>query len=253
MFIKLIFSKIKTILILVILKCGFRLILTTKVLNYKMKFIISNKFEYYSRFKLPYISEPLLVDWVNKYISPNDCTYDVGCNVGNYTILIAKKIQENRGNGVVYAFEPNKFNFSKLRENIIINKLDYYVNPLFIALGINEISYYEENSNNLDGGSGKLCSLKNNNFILSLDINNFLKFEKVQFPNHIKIDIDYNTEKLFEKADFLKISSLKSIYIEINHLVKDKIIKKLNDNNFKLIALEPASEKENNYLFLKNN
>jgi FkbM family methyltransferase len=251
MFVKLITSKIKTAFILALLKSGFKLTLSTTSLGYKMKFKVSNIFEYYSRFKLPFISEPLLIEWINNYIQPNDCVYDIGSNVGNYSVLIAKKIENKKGLGGIYAFEPNYLNFLKLKENIIINKLDYYINPFLIGLGTNEISYYQENSKNLIGGSGKISFQKNDNCIMSLNIETLLNLKNIHSPNHIKIDIDFNTEKLFEQASFLKIPSLKTIYIEIDHSIKDVITKKFNENNFYLKSTAPASVIDSNYLFIK--
>jgi hypothetical protein len=86
---------------------------------------------------------------------------------------------------------------------------------------------------------------------MSLNIETLLNLKNIHSPNHIKIDIDFNTEKLFEQTSFLKIPSLKTIYIEIDHSIKDVITKKFNENNFYLKSTAPSSVNDSNYLFIK--
>lgn len=86
---------------------------------------------------------------------------------------------------------------------------------------------------------------------MSLNIETLLDLKNIQSPNHIKIDIDFNTEKLFEQTSFLKISNLKTIYIELDHSIKDVIIKKFSENNFYLKSTALSSVNDSNYLFIR--
>jgi hypothetical protein len=87
---------------------------------------------------------------------------------------------------------------------------------------------------------------------MSLNIETLLNLKNIHSPNPIKIDIDFNTKKLFEQISFLKIANLKTIYIKIDHSIKDVITKKFNENNFYLKSTAPSSVKNSNYLFIKN-
>ncbi len=50
-------------------------------------------------------------------VAPNDIFVDVGAHIGSYTIPIANKAQK------VIAFEPNKYTFELLTNNISLNHL----------------------------------------------------------------------------------------------------------------------------------
>ena len=64
-----------------------------------------------------YTKEPDTIEWL-KSMQPGEVLFDVGANIGIYSIFAAKR-------GVkVYAFEPESQNFAILQKNIILNKLD---------------------------------------------------------------------------------------------------------------------------------
>lgn len=88
------------------------IILSQTINNHTIKTIISNNFEYQNRFKKAYSSEPLLLYWAENIIKPDNVVYDIGANIGNYSLLFAKKVMNH--NGQVYSFEPNFINFQKL-------------------------------------------------------------------------------------------------------------------------------------------
>ena len=55
---------------------------------------------------------------MNKFIE-NDIIFDIGSNIGAFTIPFAKKVGENE----VFAFEPQPFIFNLLKHNVKLNKL----------------------------------------------------------------------------------------------------------------------------------
>ena len=57
---------------------------------------------------------------MNKFIEKNDIIFDIGSNIGAFTIPFAKKVGEN---GEVFAFEPQPFIFNLLKHNVKLNKL----------------------------------------------------------------------------------------------------------------------------------
>jgi FkbM family methyltransferase len=57
-----------------------------------------------------------------QYLKPGDIFYDIGANVGFFTIVAAKLVGSS---GKVYAFEPEAANIATLRHNIQINRFTH--------------------------------------------------------------------------------------------------------------------------------
>jgi FkbM family methyltransferase len=53
-------------------------------------------------------------------MSPGATVYDIGANVGIYTLLSSSRVG---GSGAVYAFEPLERNLAYLRKHVVLNKL----------------------------------------------------------------------------------------------------------------------------------
>ncbi len=64
------------------------------------------------------IYEPLATDLVRKAVKGGDVVFDIGANIGYYTLIFAKVVGER---GKVFAFEPDPQNFALLRKNVEIN------------------------------------------------------------------------------------------------------------------------------------
>ena len=56
-----------------------------------------------------------------EFINEGDTVFDVGANIGCFSVPFAKKVGSN---GKVYAFEPQKFIFNLLKENAVCNELN---------------------------------------------------------------------------------------------------------------------------------
>jgi len=56
-------------------------------------------------------------------LRPDDICFDVGANLGYYTVLMAKAVPQGR----VYAFEPDPFSHALLQLNVRINRLENVV------------------------------------------------------------------------------------------------------------------------------
>ena len=92
---------------------------------------------------------------------------------------------------------------------------------------------------------------KGNYSVLALKTDTIINLKNIQQPNHIKIDIDYYTNKLFENIDWLNLKSLKSVYIEIKASEEKYIFDKFYQNNFKLYKKYKENLSESNFLFTK--
>jgi len=62
-----------------------------------------------------------VLEFLDRRLKPGDVVYDVGSNIGLFSIFAARKVTEQ---GRVFAFEPNPETFSYLQENIRLNELE---------------------------------------------------------------------------------------------------------------------------------
>ena len=70
-------------------------------------------------------------EWIRNEVGPGDVFYDIGANIGIYTVLAAHR---TGGEGRVFAFEPHAGNFARLLEHIEINGLQDSVVACSFAL-----------------------------------------------------------------------------------------------------------------------
>ena len=155
------------------------------------------------RVKTFFTKEPETIEWMDEYGSENKILYDIGANMGIYTIYYAKKFQSR-----AYAFEPNFKNLDLLSKNIKLNLLERQVflipNPVCENFLVSD--FFQLRSVSGDGGSTfndkstKDMMLKNNykenNPIeyktLGLSLDNLIETNLIAPPDLIKIDVDGN-------------------------------------------------------------
>lgn len=82
----------------------------------------------------PVAKEPWTVEWIEANLVPGDVLWDVGANVGDYTLIAAKRCPEAR----IVAAEPAFANFASLCENLLLNGASPNVVPLPVALADGE-------------------------------------------------------------------------------------------------------------------
>ncbi|MGE5258825.1 MAG: FkbM family methyltransferase [Hyphomicrobiales bacterium] len=131
---------------------------------------------------------------------PGQVFYDVGANIGVYSILAARQVSPG---GKVYAFEPHGPNFARLIDNVIFNSLQDVVIPCSFALNDTE-GYLNFNYDSLIPGTSKsqlvpastptstlpgyqIAELKH-----AVTIDLLLASGRVEPPHHVKIDVDGN-------------------------------------------------------------
>lgn len=144
------------------------------------------------------------------FLRPQDMFFDVGANVGSYTLLASGAC-----NAKSIAIEPVKTTFNILQQNIILNNLQNSVQLLNNGAGATEgalaFSSTEDTTNHVLTDD----ELTNSTAIIQvITIDSLLTKDA---PALIKIDVEgYETEVLKGMAETLKTSSLKAIIIELN-------------------------------------
>ena len=84
----------------------------------------------HSRWEKFNIKEPETLDWIDTWMRSGDIFFDIGANIGVYTIYAALRHPEAR----VVAFEPEYSNLHLLKDNIIENGLQDRVEVYSVAL-----------------------------------------------------------------------------------------------------------------------
>lgn len=149
--------------------------------------------------------EPDTVSWIEKYIKPGDVFYDIGANVGAYSL-----IAYTRG-AQVFAFEPSFSTYAALCENILLNKFGITALPVLVG---NKTDIVPFSYHSLDPGASLHSIERSGNWLSTprFRLNDLITTLKLPAPTHIKIDTDGNELAVLRGLD---ISSLKSICIEV--------------------------------------
>lgn len=155
-------------------------------------------------------SEPGTLDWIDGF-GPDDVLYDIGANVGLYTLYAA-----SRGAHVV-AFEPNPFTYAVLVRNLHLNDLASSVMPLLVALDSTShhaalsLSGIQAGSvhNGLGRGDGLVLD------VLAQSLDDMVARFRLRPPSHLKLDVDGLEEQILQgAAAVLANPGLKSALVE---------------------------------------
>lgn len=174
--------------------------------------------------------EPETVEWIETFFKPGDVFFDIGANVGAYSLVAAKFC---KGDIKVFSFEPGFMTFPQLCKNVIVNNCQDCIVPLQIALS-EETTLEIFNYNNLiTGGAlhtlGEAIDFKGDTFsptvrqsVLAYKLDDLVKHFPIPTPNHIKLDVDGIEFGILRGAqDTLSNPSLKSVILELEETSKE--------------------------------
>lgn len=140
-------------------------------------------------------AEPEVQEALAELIEPGQTVYDVGANIGFFTILCSRLVGPH---GKVYAFEPIPDNLATLRRNIALNKLTNVVvveQALSASTGTAEmfVSLWSAfHSLNVDGASKRENHGPDGGQITveTITLDEFVLQEDVSPPDLIKLDVE---------------------------------------------------------------
>jgi FkbM family methyltransferase len=120
--------------------------------------------------------------WISREVRPNSVFWDIGANVGFYSLLASKLV----GSGKVFAFEPALRNLSYLRKHLALNRVTN-VEVLAIAVSNrNGISSFEIEETGFMGhlsGEGSIT-------VPTATLDSLVDEGKVCPPDCVKMDIE---------------------------------------------------------------
>jgi FkbM family methyltransferase len=125
-----------------------------------------------------------------QYLKPGDVFYDIGANVGFFTVIGAKLVGSA---GQVYAFEPEPRNAETLRHNIQIN---HFTQVTAIEKAVSCTTGQEKLKLADYCGGHALASVdtqidyNNTLTVKTVSIDSFVEQAKIKPPNFVKIDVE---------------------------------------------------------------
>lgn len=178
--------------------------------------------------------EPGTVAWIEKFFERDDVFYDIGANVGAYS-LVAFRFLGSRIK--VFSFEPGFSTYPQLCRNIHLNEAGEVIVPLPVALfdQTSVTSFHYQNV--LSGGAlhalGSPVDQNGNPFqpvfslpTLGYRLDDFIQQFHLPFPNHIKVDVDGPEYQVLKGAgEVLSRHELRTVLVEVNR--EDEIFNKI--------------------------
>lgn len=162
--------------------------------------------------------EPETLNWIDRF-SKQDVFWDIGANVGLYSIYAAKK-------GVrVISIEPSVFNLEFLVRNICQNQLAQQVQIVPLAVGTPTTCFeslhlassaWGDSGNSFGGDREALAQngLSYSYTIPGFPIDDLVSKLGVALPDHIKIDVDGIEPAIIESGK-TTFSTVKTVLVEI--------------------------------------
>jgi FkbM family methyltransferase len=190
--------------------------------------------------------EPETVNWIENYMKPGQVFFDVGANIGAYSLIANAHL---KGNLTVHAFEPSYSNYYQLCRNIILNGFQASITPHMIGLTENtEMLTFHYQS--LDAGSAghrfgaQTPNASSAQYVYSQPLIGFsmdylIKKFGIPVPNHIKLDVDGTEFEVLSGAEkTLQRKDVKSILVEVRSKdgISTKVKEILSSKGFHLIS-----------------
>ncbi len=185
--------------------------------------------------------EPWTVDWLQRELRTGDVLYDIGANVGAYSLIAAHL------GGTVVAFEPGYASFARLCDNIALNEFDDSVAPvpllLSSATGKARFDYsrlppgYAKHAIEGEGTTGSRAPAEPvfRQQALAIRLDDAVRWFALPPPNYVKIDVDgFELEVLAGSEETLAGDSLASLLVEMDQANEAVLVSLLMRHGFEL-------------------
>lgn len=204
--------------------------------------------------------EPDTIQWLEENLNPGDVLFDIGANVGAYSLVAAKGTKEATR---VFAFEPVAVNYRQLVKNVIYNDCLDRVTPLPIAFSDQTGPAFFYLTQPLAGGaehpglSGSVFSDKKMaQSVFCFEMDKAIGWLNLPIPQLIKLDVDGAEEKVLVGGhDTLRRPEVRSILMEIDvrYSQVERLVSLVVDAGFQVVARTPHGQGHVfNYLFFRS-
>ena len=164
-------------------------------------------------------SETETFEWIRKYLKEGQTLWDVGANIGVFSIYAAFEKKNN-----VLSLEPSAESYATLNANIRLNGLDEHIHALCFA-GSEETQlldlYMKDTSagashNSIGSSSNQFGEFEVNGYqsVIAIKLDELNDMNGVPSPDHIKLDVDGKELEIL-KGGAKVLSSVESVHVEI--------------------------------------
>jgi FkbM family methyltransferase len=191
-----------------------------------------------------FTKEPGTISWLAKTLRPGDVFFDIGANIGVYTIFAGRLIGEA---GLAYGFEPHLPNAAALLTNIEINELRSRVRVIAIPLSdqddFEEFQYYSLNPSRSHSQLGR-SALRGKPFNpvatelkYGCRLDSLLDHGFLPAPTVIKIDVDgLECEVIAGMTNLLRSPRQpRSIQVELGAETYDRIMAQMAESGYEMV------------------
>ena len=165
--------------------------------------------------------EPFTIDWIHSRVGAGDVLYDIGANVGVYSLVAAKK---PNGSARVFAFEPSYASVASLCANIVLNDVAELITPMPVALAdTTAIDVFS--LRDLEPGAARHVlgpgqpddgPTLYQQPVMRFRLDDLVEWFGLPLPQHIKLDVDGGELAVLQGASStLSSPALRSILVEV--------------------------------------
>ncbi len=197
--------------------------------------------------------EPFTISWIHDRIGAADVLFDIGANVGTYSLVAAMK----PGSDVrVFAFEPSYASIASMCDNIVLNGVADRMTPLPIALtdrtGMNVFSLRDLEPGSarhaLGDGAVEEGPTLYRQPVMTFRLDDAIDALGLPLPNHMKLDVDGGElEVLNGAARTLRSPELRSMLVEVSVALSTAVTEVLEAHGFRLDARMSVQNKSGEY------
>jgi len=167
--------------------------------------------------------EPWTVEWLRNTVRADEVLYDIGANVGTFSLVAAKHCQAR-----VIAFEPGYASFARLCDNIQLNGCQHMIVPVPIPL-TNSNGIFGFKYRSVDPGQSRHklkpdawrfrgaapATARYEQPMLAMTLDDVVTTFHLPEPHHVKVDVDGAEDRVLVGArQVLKSARLRSVLIE---------------------------------------
>lgn len=205
-------------------------------------FVCHNLIEYVRAQSLTY-KEPGTYRWISTEVREGDVFYDVGANIGVYTLPAASRVGPG---GRVIAFEPHVANTASLLRNVAASGYADRVTVISTALdssdGFLPFRYGELASgtamSQLDAsldGDGESWSHVAAELKHATTVDALISTGTIPDATHVKIDVDGNELRVLEgMRGLLESGGLRTLQVEVNPDEREPLLTFMEDLGYEL-------------------
>ncbi|HEY7185133.1 MAG TPA: FkbM family methyltransferase, partial [Vicinamibacterales bacterium] len=188
--------------------------------------------------------EPFTIDWIESAVRAGDVFYDIGANIGAYSLVAAKK---PGGGARVFAFEPSYTNLASLCANILTNDVVEQITPVPVALSnASELTVFRLRTLEPGGARHTLghgASAEGPTLYaqpaMTFGLDDLVERFGLPLPHHIKLDVDGSELAVLEgAARTLASPVLRSLLIEVSTSMSNEVTQALEPLGLRLEARE---------------